>query len=191
MAPHQGFEFVPTGRQDIRNAAASGLLNALLYGEDRARAVSVVRGGNRSFLTGSHLGGPLGIVEPGTSSLSEAAAARRASVPRSALTKRGTVRVGGTLRRGWHAIVYVDGHVFPGSRRTTLNGDDVPSYPTGGSPSGIVGIIGNNVAYSGFVDQGTYKMPARPMLWPAVRDMAGAIAGLFRAGWQRYASRRA
>lgn len=182
----QGFQWRPGGRQDVRSAAAAGLLNALYYGKDRAIASSVVRGGNRSFLTGSHLGGPLGIVEPGTSSVAAASAKRRSSVPKSALTKRGSVRVGGTLRRGWHALVMVDGRVFPGSDRRTANNEPVGGYPSGGSPSGIVGIIGNNVDYSGFVDQGTRKMPARPMLYPAVRDMVGAAERLFRAGWERF-----
>ncbi len=176
--PAPGFTFRPTGRRDIRNAAASGLLNTLLYGEERIKSVSVVRGGNRSFLTGAHLGGPLGIADITT---------RR--VPRSALTKAGTVRVGGTLRRAWHSIVYVDGRPFPGSRTMTENHEPVPTdYPTGGSPSGIVGIIGNNAGYAGWVDQGTYKMPARPMLLPGLREMIGNVASLFSAGWRKYAS---
>ncbi len=186
MAP-ETFAWSPDGREQLRRATAMGLLNVMLYGEERVKANSVVRGGNRSFLTGSHLGGPLGITEPGQTTVAGSLGAIRARTPRSSLTKAGTVRVGGTLRRGWHVVVYLDGKLLPGSRTLTENGEPVPDYPSGGSPAGIVGVIGNNVAYSGFVDQGTWKMPARPMLLPAARDMGIAAHTVFMAGFTRYA----
>jgi hypothetical protein len=169
MANGGTFRWRPSGKADIRNATASGMLNVLLYGEERVKAVSVVRGGNRSFLTGSHLGGPLGITEDPKLTASRAKAT-----------------VGGTLRRSWHAIVFVDGRVFPGSRTIDENGKGLPNYPRG---SVVVGWIGSNSGYGEWVDQGTSKMPARPMLIPSIQQMIGAAANLFRAGWGAYARR--
>lgn len=168
MATGAAFRWNPRAKADIRNAAGSGMLNMLLYGEERVKAVSVVRGGNRSFLTGSHLGGPLGIVDPAGTG------------PRARPT------TGGTLRRSWHAIVFVDGRVYPGSRTVDENDVAVPQYQR---TPGVVGYIGSNSGYGEFVDQGTGKMPARPMLVPALSDMARSGVNLFRAGWNAYARR--
>lgn len=161
------FKYRRGGRDDLRMAAASGVLNVLLYGEERTKAESVVRGGHRSFLTGSHLGGPLNITDsPGT--------------------RRGKVRVGGTLRRSWHAVVFVNGRPIPGSRVIDENSVQTPrDYPLN-SPTGIVGVIGSNSGYGGWVDGGTYRMPARPMLSFGVRAMTSNLRTLFAAGWQRF-----
>lgn len=165
------FRYRSGGKADLRMAAGTGLLNTLLYGEERIKANSVVRGGNRSFLTGSHLGGPLNITDV-------------------AGTRRAKPRIGGTLRRSWHAIVFVNGQAIPGSRTIDENGKPAPpDYPRT-APGGIVGIIGSNSGYGGWVDQGTGKMPARPMIWPGVRAMTSALAGTFSAGWNRYVRSR-
>lgn len=159
------FKWAPGAKDKLRLGAGHGVLNAVLYGEDRAKENAVVRGGNRSFLTGSHLGGPLGIVDkPGT--------------------RRAKPTVGGTLRRSIHAVVYVRGRSLPGSHTTDENDARVPAYPTGGAD--IVGFVGTNSGYGGWVDQGTSKMPARPMIMPAIRQMTSAFRQLFEAGANAY-----
>lgn len=147
---------------DIRMGAGYGMLNALFYAEERAKEDSVVRGGHRSFYTGAHLGGPLGMTE-------------------HAATPRGKGHVGGHLRRSWYSAVTVSGVLIPGSRIRGQDGDE-GHRPLGLGPSGIEGAFGNAANYSGWVDQGTSKMPARPMAMPALNAMAGAYASLFRAG---------
>lgn len=158
------FVWAPGAQDGLKVAAGYGLLNVLLYGEDRAKAVSVVRGGNRSFLNGSHLGGPLGIVDV-------------------AGTSRAKATVGGTLRRSWHAIVYVNGNAIPGSRVTDDNGTGIPDdYPQTGE---VAGFLGTNCGYGGWVDGGTSRMPARPMLVPTIGLMQSAFESLFQAGFRK------
>jgi hypothetical protein len=167
MARSSDFRWAPNGRRDILNATGSGILNMVLYGEERLKAHAVVRGGHRSYLTGSHLGGPLGIGDvPGTS--------------------RGRATVGGTLRRSAHAVVFVDGRVLPGSRTVDENGTAIPAYSVTGE---VIGYLGFNCGYSEFVDQGTARMPARPMIQPATQDMLANARNLFTAGWSAYAGR--
>lgn len=167
--PGGEFKWAPGAQHELRMGVGHGFLNMLLYAEDRAKENAVVRGGNRSFLTGSHLGGPLGIKDrPGTS--------------------RARPTVGGNLRRSFHAIVYVNGSPLGGSHTVDQNGESAGGYPTGGGD--VVGILGTNSGYGLWVDQGTSRMPARPMVMPAIRQMQGAAQGLFEAGAGGYWRRR-
>jgi hypothetical protein len=159
VADRAVFTWRSGGKRDLRLGAGYGLLNALRYAEERAIADSVVRGGHRSFLIGAHLGGPLGMTE-------------------HAKTPRGKATVGGNLRRSWYSSVSVDGSLIPGSK-TIVGGLPAPNPQ---ARAGIAGYFGNTAEYSFWVDQGTSKMPARPMAMPAVGAMTSAFGGLFRAG---------
>jgi len=159
------FRWRQGAQNDLRMGVGYGLLNAGLYAEERIKAETPVRGGHRSFLTGSHLGGPLGIVDvPGT--------------------RRAKPTVGGTLRRSVHAIVFVDGRTVPGSRRTDENGVPVPQYNAGGAH--VVLVLGTNAGYGGWVDGGTSRMPARPFVMQGVAQMGRALGSLSRAGAEAY-----
>jgi hypothetical protein len=157
----RAFQWRSGAQDDIRMGIGHGALNLLHYAEDRAKANAVVRGGHRSFLTGSHLGGPLGIRDvPGT--------------------RRARATVGGFLRRSIHAYVSVDGRVLSG--RSDDNGEAIPSYGNGQ----IIGALGTNCGYGGWVDQGTSRMPARPMIMPAFNDALALAEPLLRAGAEGY-----
>ena len=159
------FRWRPGAQNDLRMGVGYGLLNAGLYAEDRIKADTPVRGGHRSFLTGSHLGGPVGIADlPGT--------------------RRAKVTVGGTLRRSVHAIVHVDGRIVPGSRTVDENGVPVPSYNTGGAH--VVLVLGTNAGYGLWVDGGTGRMPARPFVMQGVALMGRALGSLARSGTDAY-----
>lgn len=159
--PPGEFKWGPGAQGILEKGIGYGFLNALLYAEDRAKADAPVRGGHRSFLTGSHLGGPLGIQDkPGT--------------------KRPKATVGGTLRRSIYASVFVHGAPIAGSRTTDENGKSTAGVNTGGGD--VVGILGTNSGYGEWVDQGTSKMPARPFIMPAINLMAGTLSSLFFAG---------
>jgi hypothetical protein len=95
-------------------------------------------------------------------------------------TKAGTPRVGGTLRRSMHAVVYLDGQ--PLLPKADENGQSTPDYPAG---SGIVLYAGTNSGYGLYVDQGTSRMRARPMVIPAFLETKDEAPALIAAGMAR------
>lgn len=167
MSAGAEFKWAPGGEKALTTASAYGLLNALYYAEERAKSNAVVRGGNRSFLTGSHLGGPLNIKDlPGT--------------------KRAKPTVGGTLRRSIFVSVFLNGSPIPGSRSKDENGQSIEGLAPAGE---VTGFIGTNCGYGGWVDGGTSKMPARPMIVPAIQEMSASLQSLFIAGFNKAAAR--
>jgi hypothetical protein len=116
-------------------------------------------------------------------------------------TKEGTPRIGGTLRRSYHTVCYLDGkRIGAGTAGAQDSGVDektpqdvaecgvpntVPHYPPG---SGIVVYVGSNSGYGAFVELGTSKMAARPTLMPALLRMKDQAPALIRAGVQRHMS---
>jgi len=47
---------------------------------------------------------------------------------------------------------------------------------------GMLGIVGTDVEYAGFVEMGTSKMPARPYLFPALEKNRKRIKELLKSG---------
>lgn len=151
----------PLAITQVTTASAYGLLALLFAVERKVKDVSVVMGGNRSRNT--------------------------------VKTKAGTPRVGGTLRRSWHAVVKLNGETIPGSHTVdekvegdhSVNGgiasgpEAVPDYP---STETLEGWVGSNSNYGAWVDQGTLKMGARPMLQPAVNSVLPIADELIAAG---------
>jgi hypothetical protein len=91
--------------------------------------------------------------------------------------------VGGTLRRSIHAVTYLEGRPIAGSAAADENGQRIPDYGGGGQ---IVGIVGTNSGYGGFVELGTVKMPARAFLAPAGDKNLADAQGLITAGAKRF-----
>jgi hypothetical protein len=94
------------------------------------------------------------------------------------LTKAGTPRVGGTLRRSIHTAAYLDGKQV-GGVATDENGAATPDYAAG---TGIKVFVGTNSGYGAYVELGTVKMPARPSLVPALLKNKGDAPALIAAG---------
>lgn len=94
-------------------------------------------------------------------------------------TKAGTPRVGGTLRRSWHAVVYLNGQTIPGSHTVDENGKPAPGYQP---DAALQGFVGSNSGYGGYVDQGTVHMTGRPMLQPSVNVVMPEADALIAAG---------
>lgn len=94
--------------------------------------------------------------------------------------------VGGTLRRSYHTVAYLDGQRI-GGELADENGDQVPDYVP---DQGIVVYVGSNSGYGGFVEAGTDKMPARPTLVPAAMATRDQAPRLIAAGSARHRSAR-
>lgn len=161
------FKWRPGAKREVDEAVGYGVVNLMLYAEERAKADTVVRGGHRSFYTGAHLGGPLNVQ------------------PSAADARRGKGYVGGNLRRSTHARVSVHGRVLYGG--TDQNGVTTPSL---GGGRVIEAHLGTNSGYGEWVDQGTSKMPARPAIMPAIQLAFRNAEGLMRAGAARVFGRR-
>lgn len=115
------------------------------------------------------------------------------------LTKAGTPRVGGTLRRSIHTAAFLDGRqIAAGTATAPTSGVDgktakdvadsgapntVPAYEAG---RGIKVIVGTNTGYGAHVELGTSKMRARPSLAPALLKNAGDAGALIRAGVKKH-----
>lgn len=166
----------PGGRMVIREQelktfrldVAFGVLSAAFALEADAKARTPVRGGFRSFQAGAHLGGPLGIEDVGTQT-------RYA---------KGT-HVGGTLRRSIHSAAYLDGK--------KIGGPDVDEnkVPVEDQPAGsIAAVVGTNVNYAGYVNDGTVKMAARPFMNEAMAALSSEVPALIAAGYRRRVDRR-
>lgn len=91
--------------------------------------------------------------------------------------------VGGTLRRSYHAVVVVDGETI--GHTTDDNQQAVPAY--GGAGAGIVGFVGSNSGYGGYVEGGTVNMPARPTLVPGLVENKRRAGRLIEAGARKHA----
>lgn len=94
-------------------------------------------------------------------------------------TKAGKPRIGGTLRRSIHAVVYVDGHRLPESHSIDQNRKAVPDYVP---EHDISTFIGTNVSYGFWVHDGTRRMAARPYLVEALNQTRDDVGDLIRAG---------
>lgn len=104
------------------------------------------------------------------------------------LTKAGTPRVGGTLRRSIHTAAYHNGRqIAAGTARARTSGVDenqepVPDYVPG---TGGRVFVGTNSGYGAFVELGTSKMPPRPAGIPALLSLRGRAPALIAAGARR------
>ena len=98
------------------------------------------------------------------------------------LTKAGTAEVGGTFRRSIHTAAYLDGARI-GGPPTDGNGEPVPDYAPG---TGMVVFVGSNSGYGGYVEVGTYKMPARPAAVPALLATKDQFPALIAAGARKH-----
>jgi len=96
-------------------------------------------------------------------------------------TKAGTPRVGGTLRRSMHAVVYLNGQQL--ARRSLPGEPPPPNYPT---RARIQLYAGTNSGYGLYVDQGTSRMAARPMLIPAFLETKDQLEADMAAGVRRH-----
>lgn len=88
--------------------------------------------------------------------------------------------IGGTLRRSVHSVTYLDGVLF--AHHTE---DGKPPLPEETGGRGIVGYVGTNSGYGGFVDQGTAKMAPREFLAPGLRVAAGRAPGTIKRAMGR------
>jgi len=90
-------------------------------------------------------------------------------------------KVGGTLRRSIHFVVYLDGRRVS-SKGADENGNEIPDYVP---RMGIVLYIGTNSGYGFWVHDGTTRMTARPFLLEGWNDVKGQASALIRAGARR------
>lgn len=95
--------------------------------------------------------------------------------------KAGQVLIGGTLRRSIHTAAFQDGKPIHGA--SDENGVRVPDYPRSGS--GVEVYVGTNSGYGRYVEEGTYKMAARPFLSPALELGLNKAEGIMAATGRR------